>query len=711
MSSSSSDDRVAFSAFIAVFSFIYTTFYYIVSGFLPAIVSGSIRGDLFNNVLNVVNTTNSPIIYSSSVVNNNEIVRLSLIVYAIFENPVSVLNLSILQLIRGNSFLLQLGGLVNLISGWIFAYLYRRSKGVLISSISLISNSIIQAFIVSNISSDPTFYSLFSISEALLFVIGQVIAGIEFYRENKVKAMLVSFPFFSLLNIIGFGWLVFDASNGSQTYSIGGQSSVSSSMTQNYDVYNALIQALRNRNYAAARMYISELEANGFAIENIFSQLVDDGECGGAIWVMNNYTLDYKKITCNFSSIIDCIINTGRVPKSADSFLEFLDKISVNNAIRLAKYIYYNPKIRDNRRDKAEEILVKHSIIQKIPSPSSIQPSPLPSLDKWDANLWVGKEVYGYTVESVLGMGGTSYVLLARSGNDYYAIKIPILSYSPTQATRVSKLTFEDIYKESSNLQRLSEGSGNVVRIFGIFLDMNLLKRIETGEVKYYLSNPPAIVMEYMGGGSLSGLINEDVIFFSSRWVDILRVVFFKVGKALDYLHKSGYVHLDVKPQNVFFSRPLGRTGEEVYNSLINGNAEVKLGDLGSAKRVGERVTQYTAQYCSIDQVKAIILGKADPSMDVFSFGASLYTALTRRSFNPPELVKLMDDALDDYMRNGSRFLNILKEAEEKYMRYYSGGLIASLSAYPDNFRKVILLTTNPDPSKRPRMDYIISIF
>ncbi|TRM89808.1 hypothetical protein DJ526_07980, partial [Sulfolobus sp. A20-N-G8] len=221
MSSSSSDDRVAFSAFIAVFSFIYTTFYYIVSGFLPAIVSGSIRGDLFNNVLNVVNTTNSPIIYSSSVVNNNEIVRLSLIVYAIFENPVSVLNLSILQLIRGNSFLLQLGGLVNLISGWIFAYLYRRSKGVLISSISLISNSIIQAFIVSNISSDPTFYSLFSISEALLFVIGQVIAGIEFYRENKVKAMLVSFPFFSLLNIIGFGWLVFDASNGSQTYSIG----------------------------------------------------------------------------------------------------------------------------------------------------------------------------------------------------------------------------------------------------------------------------------------------------------------------------------------------------------------------------------------------------------------------------------------------------------------------------------------------------------
>ncbi|AOL17505.1 hypothetical protein BFU36_13160 [Sulfolobus sp. A20] len=69
-----------------------------------------------------------------------------------------------------------------------------------------------------------------------------------------------------------------------------------------------------------------------------------------------------------------------------------------------------------------------------------------------------------------------------------------------------------------------------------------------------------------------------------------------------------------------------------------------------------------------------------------------------------------MDDALDDYVRNGSRFLSILKEAEEKYMRYYSGGLIASLSAYPDNFRKVILLTTNPDPSKRPRMDYIISL-
>ncbi|AOL17506.1 hypothetical protein BFU36_13165 [Sulfolobus sp. A20] len=81
--------------------------------------------------------------------------------------------------------------------------------------------------------------------------------------------------------------------------------------------------------------------------------------------------------------------------------------------------------------------------------------------------------------------------------------------------------------------------------------------------------------------------------------------------------------------------KPLGGTGEEVYNSLVNGNAEVKLGDLGSARRVGERVTQYTSQYCSIDQVKAMIVGRADPSMDVFSFGASLYTALTRRSFNP----------------------------------------------------------------------------
>ncbi|QKR00732.1 serine/threonine protein kinase [Metallosphaera tengchongensis] len=712
MSSSSSDKGKRLVAFIAVFSFIFTTLYYLVSGLLPAIANGLTRGDLFNSVLSVVNSKNSPIIYSSTVVDSNGVVKLSLIVYAVFENPVSVLNLAILGLphVPGGGTLLFGGGLVNLISGGIFAYFYRRSKGVLISSISLISNSIIQAFITSRISSDPPFYSLFSMSEALLFVVGQVIAGTELYRENKVKAILVSFPFFSLLNILGFGWLISDAFNGAQTHSSGAQQYVPPSTTQNYNDYDALVGALRNGDSAEARMYISELQADGFAIEDILDQLVNDGECRGAIWVMDNYTLDFGKL--KDSSVVDCIVEARRVPKSVVSLLESLDKTSVENALRLAKFIYYNTNLSDSRRDKAEEILVKHSVIQRGNPPASPQPKPgstMPTLDRWDPNLWVGKEVYGYTIERVLGVGGTSYVLLAKTGDEQYAIKVPILSYSPTQATKVSSLTFQDIYKESSNLQRLSE-HGNVVRIFGMFLDMNLLKRVERGEVAYYLSNPPAIVMEYMGGGSLSTLVNEDTVFFSTRWVDVLRTVFLKVGKALDYLHKSGYVHLDVKPQNIFFSRPLGGTGEEVYDSLVKGHAEVKLGDLGSARRAGERVTQYTAQYCPVDQVKAMVLGKADPSMDVYSFGASLYTALTRRYFNPQELVKLMDDAVDDYARKGSSFLSILREAEEKYARYYNGELRTSLSSYPDNLREVILLATDPDPNKRPRMGYIISL-
>ena len=131
------------------------------------------------------------------------------------------------------------------------------------------------------------------------------------------------------------------------------------------------------------------------------------------------------------------------------------------------------------------------------------------------------------------------------------------------------------------------------------------------GDSTYY------IVMEYVDGPTLSALLKPNN--GAPRALDPERAAAIagSVAAALDFAHKRGVIHRDVKPGNV----------------LIDDRAQVKVADFGIARAVGtsEDLTQTgsvmgTATYFSPEQAQGY---PVDPRSDVYSLGVVLYEMAT----------------------------------------------------------------------------------
>ncbi|HEX7740449.1 MAG TPA: Stk1 family PASTA domain-containing Ser/Thr kinase, partial [Marmoricola sp.] len=126
----------------------------------------------------------------------------------------------------------------------------------------------------------------------------------------------------------------------------------------------------------------------------------------------------------------------------------------------------------------------------------------------------------------------------------------------------------------------------------------------------------PYIVMEYVAGRTLRDILREGRKILPERALEITSGVL----SALDYSHRMGIIHRDIKPGNV----------------MLTPSGDVKVMDFGIARAVSDAsstMTQTaavvgTAQYLSPEQARG---ESVDARSDVYSTGCLLYELLTGR--------------------------------------------------------------------------------
>jgi len=320
----------------------------------------------------------------------------------------------------------------------------------------------------------------------------------------------------------------------------------------------------------------------------------------------------------------------------------------------------------------------------------------LSRLDSWDPKVWVNQEVHGYRVKEHLATGLTGYILRAsfEHGGAEMAIKIPILK------TGIGTTALDETMSEASKLLDLSGQSKYIVQLRGILVDRLTVQEIIKGDTALYLKSPPAIIMEFMKGGTAKRLLEDpsyEPLYYSEKWGGIVMLIGHMIATGLETIHRDGFVHLDIKPQNILFNVKPPTTGQEMMNQMLSGALVPKLGDLGSAVKTAGKVAQFTSEYAPGEQVLGI---GARSSMDIYALGATIYNMLSKTPVNSRKLIDRMNDMIrspgsgkttdelrsawnsftPDFTRIDSKFSSIVPVLKEMLAKdpHVSAGLTAS---------------------------------
>ncbi|GGS86157.1 serine/threonine protein kinase [Streptomyces cinerochromogenes] len=194
-----------------------------------------------------------------------------------------------------------------------------------------------------------------------------------------------------------------------------------------------------------------------------------------------------------------------------------------------------------------------------------------------------------YRVDARIAAGGMATVYRALDTRLDRVLALKVMH--PTLA--VDGTFVERFIREAKSVARLDHP--NVVQVFDQGTD---------GSYVY-------LAMEYIAGCTLRDVLRERGAVQPRAALDILEPVLAALGAA----HRAGFVHRDMKPENV----------------LIGDDGRVKVADFGLVRSV-DTVTSTTGavlgtvSYLAPEQIEQ---GTADPRVDVYACGVVLYEMLT----------------------------------------------------------------------------------
>jgi serine/threonine protein kinase len=297
-------------------------------------------------------------------------------------------------------------------------------------------------------------------------------------------------------------------------------------------------------------------------------------------------------------------------------------------------------------------------------------------VDVVSSHLQVGAVIDDlYSLEGVLGRGGSSTVYVGRQLEDGERVAIKVVAVPAGLDAEIRQRFFNELLL-ATRVQH-----PNIVGVH----DFGVLPR----------SGAPFIVMECLNGRPLSRHLRVGGPLSQARAVPL----FLGVLSALAVAHSRGVVHKDLKPSNLFLCEVGGRD-----ESLV-------ILDFGVASRVregragGGREISGTPAYMAPEYIERGTIG---PALDVYQMGLVLAEALTGRTvvartdaqacFSAHLLGEL--DLPDDLLSGplGPVLLRALaRDPAERFPN--AGALLAALAAVHDV--AAVVRRTTPPPVPR----------